>query len=92
MTAAIAKWITLDQAREITGHTSNAALTKWVQRWNAKHPEQRIQRRHGFLEFHSVNRALRKDHAEFDQDERVAAAVAQLGRRSARVYDLRRSA
>jgi hypothetical protein len=90
MTAAIPKWITVEAAREITGHKSNVVFSDWARRWNAKHPDALILRTHGFVEQHSLIAARRVEARDFDQSERVRDALSALHKRGARVVTMRR--
>lgn len=51
-------WITLAEARAITGHPTTGALDAFIRRHNAKFPASQIRRRPGYIEQGSLLRAL----------------------------------
>lgn len=52
------KWVTLDKAREYTGHDTNSGLDQFCRRWNRAEPSMLILRRPGFVDMVSLKKAI----------------------------------
>jgi hypothetical protein len=76
------KWITLAKAREITGHETQKAWERWLQRWNTENPTLLVRVRPRYVEHGSLLAALEAQSDRHTPGLAAAKALVEMDRKS----------
>lgn len=70
------KWISLEKACKIEGSDTPAKMRDWLRRWNGRtDTTNKVRRRHGKVEEHSLRAAMAEDENRFSEKDRAVESA-----------------